>query len=132
HWQFLLPRARTAQQPLTMQFQATRLPGMVFALAMLKLSVELGCYFAIVPRLGGLGAAYANLAGALVSYAVALAFTAAVLPETALIRAGVVLRATLLTGTLLALSLVITHRTPSPVLSVLMRLALVPPAVVAL
>ena len=60
----LVPIARTAQQPLTMLFQATRRPGIVFTLAMVKLSVELACYLLIVPRWGGLGAAWANLAGA--------------------------------------------------------------------
>ena len=128
----LVPIARTAQQPLTMLFQATRRPGMVFALAMLKLGVELACYLTIVPRMGGLGAAWANLAGAVASYLMALAFAGVILPETALARAGVVARALLLTLPLLAVSLMVTHQGHELLLGVSLRLALVPPAIVAL
>jgi O-antigen/teichoic acid export membrane protein len=127
----LVPIARTAQQPLTMLFQATRRPGMVFALAMLKLGVELACYLSIVPRLGGLGASWANLAGAAASYLMALVLAGVLLPETALARAGVVARALALTLPMLALSLAITHQGLG-FLGVGLRLALVPPAIVAL
>jgi O-antigen/teichoic acid export membrane protein len=128
----LVPIARTAQQPLTMLFQAIRRPGMVFALAMLKLGVELACYLTIVPRLGGLGAAWANLAGAVASYLMALVFAGVILPETALARAGVVARALALTVPLLLLSLAVSHQGHGLLLGVGLRLALVPPAIVAL
>ncbi|HVQ27527.1 MAG TPA: lipopolysaccharide biosynthesis protein, partial [Planctomycetota bacterium] len=84
----LVPIARTAQQPLTMLFQATRQPGSVLTLALIKLGVELSCYFLIVPRLGGMGASWANLAGAVAAYAGALWFAARLLPETAPERSG--------------------------------------------
>ena len=128
----LVPIARTAQQPLTMLFQAARRPGMVFTLAMLKLGVELTCYLLIVPRLGGMGASWANLAGAVTSYLVALVWAGAILPETRGERAGVFVRALVLTLPLLALSLLLVREGHAPVLSVLARLALVPPAIVAL
>jgi len=128
----LVPIARTAQQPLTMLLQAERRPGIVFTLAVLKLAVELGCYFVIVPRMGGLGAAWANLAGASVSYLVALVFAARVLPETALERAGVVVRSFLLTTPMLAFALFVTRHGFPAVPSLALRLALVPPAIVAL
>ena len=64
----LVPVVRTAQQPLTMVFQAMRLPGTVLRLAVLKFLVEFGSYFALLPILGIYGAAWANLAGALASY----------------------------------------------------------------
>ena len=127
----LVPIARTAQQPLTMLFQAARRPGMVFALAMLKLGVELACYVLIVPRMGGMGAAWANLAGAIASYIAALGFASLVLPETAWTRTSVLLRALLLTLPLLALSGLLVRQGHASVLSLLGRLALVPPAIVA-
>src|SRR5207302_1263540 len=117
----LVPIARTAQQPLTMLFQATRRPGMVFALAILKLAVELACYFLIVPRLGGMGAAWANLAGASVSYLAALAFAAVILPESAFARTAVVVRSLLLTAPTLAFSLFVTRHGFDPVISLLLR-----------
>jgi O-antigen/teichoic acid export membrane protein len=128
----LVPIARTAQQPLTMLFQAMRRPGSVLTLALIKLGVELACYFLIVPRLGGLGAAWANLAGAVASYATALWLAGRVLPESAGERNGVVLRALLVTVPmlLLAWSLAATHT--HVVLSVVVRAALVLPSVVAL
>jgi O-antigen/teichoic acid export membrane protein len=127
----LVPIARTAQQPLTMLFQAMRRPGIVFALAMLKLGVELGCYLLFVRRLGGMGAAWANLAGAVASYLMALVFAGVILPETTAARSGALLRALLLTVPMLLLSLVLVGH-GHPILSVVARLALVPPAIVAL
>jgi len=100
----LVPIARTAQQPLTMLFQAMRRPGLVLTLAIVKLGVELACYLVIVPRFGGLGAAWANLAGAVVSYVAALALAATLLPETAAQRAGVVARSLVLVVPMLALA----------------------------
>ncbi|HEY6194646.1 MAG TPA: lipopolysaccharide biosynthesis protein [Candidatus Eisenbacteria bacterium] len=128
----LVPIARTAQQPLTMLFQAARRPGMVFALAMLKLSVELACYFTIVPRMGGLGASWANLAGAVASYLAALALASTILPETAASRLGALGRALLVTLPLLGLSLLIVRQGHAPVQSLVLRLLLVPPGIVAL
>src|SRR5262249_22068286 len=92
-----VPIARTAQQPLTMLFQATRQTGSVLRLALIKLGIELACYVLIVPRMGGMGASWANLAGASASYATALAFAAKLLPESAGERSSVVLRALLVT-----------------------------------
>ena len=67
----LVPMARTAQQPLTMLFQALRRPGTVLALSVVKFVTEFGAYFLLVIPLGVIGAAWANLAGAVVSYVVA-------------------------------------------------------------
>jgi len=127
----LVPIARTAQQPLTMLFQAMRQTGSVFGLALIKLGVELACYFMIVPKLGGMGAAWANLAGAVASYATALVITGRQLPETSRERAGVVSRALLVTVPLLLLSWLLSTSTGHPVLSVVARAALVLPALVA-
>jgi len=77
----LVPIARTAQQPLTMLFQALRLPGTVLVLALIKFVTEFGCFFALVPTVGISGAAWANLAGAVVSYGVAMAFLDRKVPE---------------------------------------------------
>ena len=128
----LVPLARTAQQPLTMLFQATRRPGFVLALALIKLGIELACYFLIVPRLGGLGAAWANLAGAGASYGVALFFAGQLLPETARDRASVVLRALLVAVPLLLLSWILSPPAGEMNVSVAVRMGLVLPAVVAL
>ncbi len=128
----LVPLARTAQQPLTMLFQAMRRPGLVLTLALLKLGVELACYFVIVPRLGGLGAAWANLAGAVSSYLMALVFAAMLLPESAAARTGVVARALLLTVPMLAVAFLLPQQGLSPVVSFLTRAVLVGPGFVAL
>lgn len=128
----LVPIARTAQQPLTMLFQATRRPGIVLTLAMLKLGVELACYLTIVPRLGGLGAAYANLAGAVASYAMALGFTAMILPETSGSRAAVVARALAVTLPMLFLAWLLLAPSPLGTLSLVARILLVLPGVFAL
>ncbi|HEY6867727.1 MAG TPA: oligosaccharide flippase family protein [Candidatus Eisenbacteria bacterium] len=77
----LVPVARTAQQPLTMVFQAMRLPGTVLRLAILKFAVEFGSYFALLPVLGIYGAAWANLAGALASYVGASLVMRRLIPE---------------------------------------------------
>ncbi len=128
----LVPIARTAQQPLTMLFQATRRPSIVLTLAMLKLGVELACYVAIVPRLGGMGAAWANLAGAVASYLVALAFAATILPETAAQRAGVLARALAVTAPMLLLTWLLLTPDGPVLLSFVARALLVLPAVVAI
>ena len=128
----LVPIARTAQQPLTMLFQATRRPGIVLTLAALKLGVELACYLAIVPRLGGMGAAWANLAGAVASYALALVFTSTLLAETAKERTGVVARALALIVTMLALAWLLLASGSTSAWSFIARLLLVLPGVFAL
>jgi len=128
----LVPIARTAQQPLTMLFQATRKTQYVLRLALIKLGVELSCYFLIVPRLGGLGASWANFAGAVASYVVALVFTARLLPDTAAARTRVVLTSLLVTGPMLLLAWMVTPAPGHPALSVAVRAALVLPASVAL
>jgi O-antigen/teichoic acid export membrane protein len=128
----LVPLARTAQQPLTMLFQAMRRPGTVLALALIKLGVELGCYFVIVPRLGGLGAAYANLAGAVASYLMALVYAGVLLPEGAGARTAAVVRALLLTLPMLAVSWVLSQQVHPEIVSFLARAVLILPAIVAL
>ncbi len=128
----LVPIARTAQQPLTMLFQATRRPGIVLALSLLKLGVELACYLLIVPRFGSLGAAWANLAGAAVSYLAALGFAAVVLPETASARTSVVARALVLVVPALGLAWLLLPEGPPSAGSLLARALLALPALVAL
>lgn len=68
----LVPWVRTAQQPLTMGFYALRMTGTVLALAMAKFVTEMGSYFLLIPVLALSGAAWANLAGAVVAFAGAL------------------------------------------------------------
>jgi len=128
----LVPIARTAQQPLTMLFQAMRRPGIVFTLAIAKLAVELACYLLIVPRWGGLGAAWANLAGAVASYLLALVFTAVLLPETVRDRSAVVLRALVLTLPMLGLAALLVPAGAHGVLSLIARVLLVLPAIFGL
>jgi len=128
----LVPIARTAQQPLTMLFQAMKSPGIVLTLSLIKLGVELSCYFLIVPRLGGMGASWANLAGAVASYGTALWFTGRLLPETASERGGVVMRALLVTVPMLLIAWSLSTSGAHPLLTVIARASLVPPAVVAL
>ena len=128
----LVPIARTAQQPLTMLFQAMRRPGIVFTLALAKLAVELACYLLIVPRWGGLGAAWANLAGAVASYALALVFTAVLLPETSRERSGVIGRALVLTLPALGLAALLVPAGAHGVLSLVARPLLLLPAVFGL
>lgn len=77
----LVPIARTAQQPLTMLFQAMRRPGYVFSLAVLKLIAEVAGYFLLLVPFGAAGACWANFGGALAAYVGALAFTAVLVPE---------------------------------------------------
>jgi len=127
----LVPMARTAQQPLTMLFQALRLPGTVLTLALLKFGTEFACYFTLVPRLGMLGAGWANLAGAVVSFAGAMMVLNRVLPEGAGERGRASGVAITLTGVLLVLGLVL-DRPPIFGWSFLVRLALVPIGIFAL
>jgi O-antigen/teichoic acid export membrane protein len=128
----LVPIARTAQQPLTMLFQAMRRPGSVLTLALIKLVVELSCYFLIVPRLGGMGAAWANLAGAVASFVIALWLAGQLLPETASERSAVVARSLLVTVPLVLIAWSLSMTNAHSVLTVIARASLVVPAVVAL
>jgi O-antigen/teichoic acid export membrane protein len=77
----LVPWVRTAQQPLTMGFYALRRTGVVLGLALSKFLVEMGSYFLLIPTVGLIGAAWANLAGAVVSFVAALGFVAASLGD---------------------------------------------------
>jgi len=77
----LVPLARTAQQPLTMLFRSLRRPGTEMALSFVKFVTEFGCYFPLIFTLGIAGAAWSNLAGAVVSYAAAIAVSARLLPS---------------------------------------------------
>lgn len=124
----LVPIARTAQQPLTMMFQALRSPGAVLRLALLKFGAEFGCYFALVPTIGVAGAAWANLVGAFVSYAVALVILARRVPEGVAERTRSVLLTIGLFAPLIVAGLLIDRRLPLP-WSIALRAALVPVAV---
>ena len=77
----LVPWVRTAHQPLTMGFYALRRTGTVLVLALLKFLTEMGSYFLLIPVLGLAGAAWANLAGALVAFAGALVFMSGALAD---------------------------------------------------
>ena len=77
----LVPWVRTAHQPLTMGFYALRKTGTVLVLALLKFLTEMGSYFLLIPVLGLAGAAWANLAGALVAFAGALVFMSGALED---------------------------------------------------
>jgi teichuronic acid exporter len=123
----LVPMARTAQQPLTMLFQALRRPGTVLVLSLVKFATEFGAYFVLVGALGVIGAAWANLAGAVVAFVVALALLARMVPEGASDRARTGLSALALLLPLLAIPLLCDprfHGLPR----ILIHLALVPPA----
>jgi O-antigen/teichoic acid export membrane protein len=122
----LVPIARTAQQPLTMLFQAMRRPGLVLLLALLKFAIEIGSYVLLVPSYGPMGAAWANVSGAVLSYVVALALLAVAMPEGAGERLSAVLRsvALLAPGVLLALA---ADRFASPHASTALRVAIVAP-----
>ena len=99
----LVPIARTGQQPLTMLFQAMRLPGTVLRLALFKFAAEYGCYLLLIPSIGMMGAGVANLAGAVVSFAFAIAAATRHLPEGATERLRSSSAAIWLTVPLLAL-----------------------------
>ena len=128
----LVPIARTAQQPLTMLFQALRRPGLVLSLAVLKLVVELACYFALVTWMGPLGAAWANLLGAVASYVVALMLLAAVLPEGAGERAQAVLRSVLLLGPALIATSVVHQQLGPGATSLALRVLCIAPTLLAI
>lgn len=125
----LVPAARTAQQPLSLLFQAMRRPGAVLGLAVVKFVAEFGSYFLLVPMLGVAGAGWANLAGAVASYAAALAVLARLMPEGARGRARVALTALALMLPLLGAVLWADRLDPAA--SVAVRVALVGVALAA-
>lgn len=127
----LVPMARTAQQPLTMLFQAMRRPGSVLALSVVKFVTEFGAYFMLVIPLGVVGAAWANLAGAVVAFVVGMALLARLVPEGASERARTGLTALALLLSLLAITL-LGELFFHGVSMVLFHLALVLPAGVGL
>jgi teichuronic acid exporter len=127
----LVPMARTAQQPLTMLFQALRRPGAVLTLSLVKFVTEFGAYFLLVIPLGVIGAAWANLAGAAVAFVVAMALLARMVPEGASERVRTSIAALALLLPLLAITLLgelLFHG----VSTVLFHLALLLPAGVGL
>jgi PST family polysaccharide transporter len=102
----LVPWARTAQQPLTMAFYALRRTGRVLQLALVKLATEVGAYFLLIPGLGLLGAAWASLAGAVVSLAAALILLGLDLPPsrhrwTVMVKTATLMALAVTTGQLL-------------------------------
>jgi O-antigen/teichoic acid export membrane protein len=108
----VVPLARTAQQPLTMLFRSLRRPGTEMALAVVKFAAEFGSYFLLVTTLGVIGAAWSNLAGAVVSYVAALVAAARLLPEGAAERARITLKALALFLPLAGLTLLVESRLP--------------------
>jgi O-antigen/teichoic acid export membrane protein len=123
----LVPIFRTAQQPLTMLFQSLRRPGAVLALSLVKFVTEFGAYFLLVLPLGVIGAAWANLAGAAVSCAMAMVLLARIMPEGARERARTGLTALVLLLPLLAVTLLVEWRLPT-LLRTFFHVALVLPA----
>jgi polysaccharide transporter, PST family len=126
----LVPFARTAQQPFTMLFQALKLPGIVLALALIKFAFEFGCYFTLVPALGLAGAGWANLAGAVASFAAAQVAMRMALPGGAGARARTTLRTLALLVPFLGAGLLI-DATLGQVPAFLTKLALVPVALLS-
>jgi O-antigen/teichoic acid export membrane protein len=125
----LVPFARTAQQPLTLLFQSLRRPGTVLALSVVKFVTEFGSYFLLVTSLGIIGAAWANLAGAVASYAAALLLLARLLPRGARRRARTALAALALLLPLLAITLLVEWRVHGPILLPLHLVLLLPAGV---
>jgi O-antigen/teichoic acid export membrane protein len=79
----LVPIVRTAQQPLTMLFQASRRPGYVLSLALVKLVSEFLGWIGLVllVPLGAAGACWANLLGATAAFTGAMWLARGLLPE---------------------------------------------------
>jgi O-antigen/teichoic acid export membrane protein len=125
----LVPLVRTAQQPFTMMFQAMRLPGAVLVLALIKLAVEFGCYFTLIPAVGLAGAGWANLAGAVLAFAGAHLALRRVLPEGTAERARASLLALAVLAPLAAAGLLIDGALDG-VTATVAKLAIVPTALV--
>jgi O-antigen/teichoic acid export membrane protein len=90
----LVPIVRTAQQPLTMLFQASRRPGYVLSLALVKLLTEVAGWIALVIllRMGAPGACWANVLGAVTAFAGAMWLGRTLLPEGSGERLGAMMR----------------------------------------
>ncbi len=127
----LVPMVRTAQQPLTMLFQALRRPGFVLVLAVAKLAGEIAGYLLFLPVLGAMGAAVANLMGAAVSYVGALWLMKHAMPEGTSGRMGDVLRAATLLVPGLALALLFDQML-APSVALPLRVSLLVPGLVAI
>lgn len=127
----LVPIARTAQQPLTMLFQAMRRPGHVFGLALVKLSVEIAGYFLLLLPFGAAGACWANFGGAAAAFCGAMLLSAALLPEGAEERLGAVVRNLLLLGPGLVLA-IFAERELGVLGSLPVRLFLLAPGIVGI
>jgi PST family polysaccharide transporter len=121
----LVPMFRTAQQPLTMLFQAMRQPGIVLRLAVVKFVAEFGSYFALVPLAGLVGAAWANWVGATIAYAGALAALHTRLPGGSGARLYAQARCLGLLLPLLAIA-AFADRALGPIGGLVLRLVLVP------
>lgn len=126
----LVPLVRTAQQPLTMLFQAMRRPGHVLALALVKLAGEVFGYLVFLPVLGAMGAALANLTGAVLAFAGALWLMKHAMPEGTPERLGHVVRALVLLVPGLAIALLLDLLVQPP-LALPLRVALLLPGAVA-
>ena len=90
----IVPIVRTAQQPLTMLFQASRRPGFVLSLALVKLLTEVAGWVALVIllQLGATGACWANVLGAVAAFTGALILGRRLLPEGSRERLGAMAR----------------------------------------
>jgi O-antigen/teichoic acid export membrane protein len=121
----LVPMVRGTQQPLSMLFQAMRLPGTVLRLALIKFVTEFGSYLVLIPMFGVAGAAWANLAGAVVSCVAAMLLLAVRLPGGALARGRTGLVTLALFMPLIGIGLLIERTTSGPA-SLVLRLLLVP------
>jgi O-antigen/teichoic acid export membrane protein len=121
----LVPIVRTAQSPLIMLFQAMRLPGTVLRLAVVKFVTEFSGYFLIVPKLGILGAGWANLMGATMAYTVAMVILNRRMPDGAGGRVRTAATAITLTLALIGTVLLI-ERFTGGLTALLLRVGLVP------
>jgi len=130
----LVPLVRTAQQPLTMLFQATSRTVHVLYLALVKLGGEALGYLVLLllPHAWrALGACWANLEGAVAAFVGALLLARLVLREGSAERTRAVLRSALLMGPLLLATLA-ADRWLGPALSLAVRLPLLVPAAIGL
>jgi PST family polysaccharide transporter len=112
----LVPVARTAQQPLTLLFQSLRRPGTVLGVSLIKFATEFGSYLLLVRTLGMIGAAWANLTGAIAAYVASMILAARLLPEGAAERRRTGLMAAALLPPLIAATLFLEWLLHGPVL----------------
>lgn len=94
----LVPIVRTAHQPLSMLFQASRRPGFVLSLALVKLITEVLGWLVLVLALplGAAGACWANVSGAVAAFGGALLLAGVLLPEGAADRRSALWRSLVL------------------------------------